>query len=82
MVTKVYMFHKGSNVAKKIDAWVQKELSDSQQQKEKEAHTETAPKNPEIATKLKPHQKVFELSTKKEEKRKKEKKREERKKTP
>ena len=25
-----YMFHKGSNVAKKIDAWVQKELRDSQ----------------------------------------------------
>ena len=29
MVTKV-MFHKGSNVAKKIDAWIQKELRDSQ----------------------------------------------------
>ena len=27
MVTKV---HKGSNVAKKIDAWIQKELRDSQ----------------------------------------------------
>ena len=27
---KGYMFHKGSNVAKKIDAWVQKELRDSQ----------------------------------------------------
>ena len=25
-----YMFHKGSNVAKKIYAWVQKELRDSQ----------------------------------------------------
>ena len=24
-----YMFHKGSNVAKKIDAWVQKEMRDS-----------------------------------------------------
>ena len=30
MVTKVTCFHKGSNVAKKIDAWVQKELRDSQ----------------------------------------------------
>ena len=27
---KGYMFHKGSNVAKKMDAWVQKELRDSQ----------------------------------------------------
>ena len=27
---KGYMFHKGSNVAKKIDAWVQKEFRDSQ----------------------------------------------------
>ena len=27
---KGYMFHKGSNVAKKIDAWIQKELKDSQ----------------------------------------------------
>ena len=27
---KGYMFHKGSNVAKKIDAWIQKELRDSQ----------------------------------------------------
>ena len=27
-----YMFHKGSNVATKIDAWVQKELRDSQYQ--------------------------------------------------
>ena len=27
---KGYMFHKGSNVAKKIDVWVQKELRDSQ----------------------------------------------------
>ena len=27
---KGYMFHKGSNVAKKIDAWTQKELRDSQ----------------------------------------------------
>ena len=27
---KVCTFHKGSNVAKKIDAWVQKELRDSQ----------------------------------------------------
>ena len=27
---KGHMFHKGSNVAKKIDAWVQKELRDSQ----------------------------------------------------
>ena len=26
---KGYMFHKGSNVAKKIDAWVQKVLRDS-----------------------------------------------------
>ena len=26
---KGYMFHKGSNVAKKIDAWIQKELRDS-----------------------------------------------------
>ena len=25
-----YMFHKGSNVGKKMDAWVQKELRDSQ----------------------------------------------------
>ena len=25
-----YMFHKGSNVAKKIDAWIQKEMRDSQ----------------------------------------------------
>ena len=24
------MFHKGSNVAKKIDAWIQKEMRDSQ----------------------------------------------------
>ena len=30
MVTKRYMFRKGSNVAKKIDAWIQKELRDSQ----------------------------------------------------
>ena len=29
---KGYMFHKGPNVAKKIDAWVQKELRDSQHQ--------------------------------------------------
>ena len=27
---KGYMFHKGSTVAKKIDAWIQKELRDSQ----------------------------------------------------
>ena len=27
---KVYMFHKGSNIAKKIDAWIQKEMRDSQ----------------------------------------------------
>ena len=27
---KGYMFHKSSNVAKKIDAWIQKELKDSQ----------------------------------------------------
>ena len=27
---KGYMFHIGSNVAKKIDAWIQKELRDSQ----------------------------------------------------
>ena len=27
---KGYMFHKGSNIAKKIDAWVQSELRDSQ----------------------------------------------------
>ena len=27
---KGYMFHKGSNVAKEIDAWIQKELRDSQ----------------------------------------------------
>ena len=27
---KGYMFHKGSNVAKKVDAWIQKELRDSQ----------------------------------------------------
>ena len=27
---KDYMFHKGSTVAKKIDAWIQKELRDSQ----------------------------------------------------
>ena len=27
---KCYMFHKGSNVAKKIDAWIQKEMRDSQ----------------------------------------------------
>ena len=27
---KSYMFHKGSNVAKKIDAWIQKEMKDSQ----------------------------------------------------
>ena len=27
---KGYTFHKGSNVAKKVDAWVQKELRDSQ----------------------------------------------------
>ena len=27
---KGYMFHKGSNVAKKIDVWVQKELRESQ----------------------------------------------------
>ena len=26
---KGYMFHKGSNVAKRIDAWIQKELRDS-----------------------------------------------------
>ena len=26
------MFHKGSNVAKKIDAWIQKELTDSRYQ--------------------------------------------------
>ena len=26
---KGYMFHKGSNVAKKIDAWIQKELRDA-----------------------------------------------------
>ena len=25
-----YLFHKGSNVAKKIDAWIQKEMRDSQ----------------------------------------------------
>ena len=25
-----YMFHKGSNVAKKMDVWVQRELRDSQ----------------------------------------------------
>ena len=30
MVTKGYMFHKGSKVAKKIDAWIQKELRDPQ----------------------------------------------------
>ena len=30
MVTKVTCSTKGSNVAKKIDAWVQKELRDSQ----------------------------------------------------
>ena len=30
MKNKGYMFHKGSNVAKKIDAWIQKELRDSQ----------------------------------------------------
>ena len=29
-VTVGYMFHKGSKVAKKIDAWIQKELRDSQ----------------------------------------------------
>ena len=27
---KGYMFHKGSNVPKKIDAWIQKEVRDSQ----------------------------------------------------
>ena len=27
---KGYMFHKGSNVAKKIDPWIQKEMRDSQ----------------------------------------------------
>ena len=27
---KGYMFHKGSNIAKKFDAWIQKELRDSQ----------------------------------------------------
>ena len=27
---KDYMFHKGSNFAKKIDAWIQKEMRDSQ----------------------------------------------------
>ena len=27
---KGYMFHKGSNVAKKMDAWIQKEMRDSQ----------------------------------------------------
>ena len=27
---KGYMFHKGSNVAKKIDSWIQKEMRDSQ----------------------------------------------------
>ena len=27
---KGYMFHKGSNVAKKIDVWIQKELRDSE----------------------------------------------------
>ena len=27
---KGYMFHRGSNVAKKIDAWIQNELRDSQ----------------------------------------------------
>ena len=27
---KGYMFQKGSNVAKKIDAWIQKEMRDSQ----------------------------------------------------
>ena len=27
---KAHMFHKGSNVGKEIDAWVQKELRDSQ----------------------------------------------------
>ena len=27
---KGYMFHKGSNVAKNIDAWIQKEMRDSQ----------------------------------------------------
>ena len=29
---KGYMFHKGSNVAKKIDAWIQKEMRDLQYQ--------------------------------------------------
>ena len=29
---KGYMFHEGSTVAKKIDAWIQKELRDSQYQ--------------------------------------------------
>ena len=27
---KGYLFHRGSNVAKKIDAWIQKEMRDSQ----------------------------------------------------
>ena len=27
---KCYMFHEGSNVAKNIDAWIQKEMKDSQ----------------------------------------------------
>ena len=27
---KGYMFHKGSNVAKETDAWIQKEIVDSQ----------------------------------------------------
>ena len=27
---KGYMFHKGSNFSKKIDAWIQNEMSDSQ----------------------------------------------------
>ena len=29
MVTRGYMFHKVSNVAKKIDAWIRKEMRDS-----------------------------------------------------
>ena len=33
---KGYMFHKCSNVAKKIDAWIQKELRDSQLRAKKE----------------------------------------------
>ena len=29
---KCYLFHNGSNVAKNIDAWIQKEMRDSQYQ--------------------------------------------------